>query len=403
MNLESHKDFRKAIEIIQHIEKSGGEAYIVGGAVRDFLAERKVGDIDIATSLLPERIIEIFDKVIPIGLEHGTVLVRYETASFEVTTYRTESGYQDFRHPDEVRFVNQIEEDLARRDFTMNAIAMDQQGEIIDPYGGADSLKNRRIQSVGDPALRFQEDPLRIMRALRFASQLEFSIEDQTIKAIQTYSHLLSHIAVERLAAEFEKMYQGPGYKTGINLCVKTEVVNYLPIFKEHPSALSFIPKSSLLNFSEVIAFYQFKVSHWTIKDWKRAWKLSNLTRNRTEILLSSLKEYKTSHKVTGWLVYNLDKSLYPSFARVLASLGLEELTVKDKLEEQDSQLPIHSEKDLEFGAKDLIELKSDLQKGPWIKAGITQIEYLVVNKQLTNQYSKIKEWAAQWNPPANN
>ena len=161
--------------------QNGFEAYLVGGAVRDVLLKKKASDWDIATDAKPEQVVKIFRKVIPTGIEHGTVTVHFLKHEIEVTTFRTESDYSDGRHPDKVEYAGTIEEDLSRRDFTINAIAADlKDGRIIDVYGGRKDLKKKVIRTVGNPSERFMEDGLRPIRAIRFASKLKFSIENNT-------------------------------------------------------------------------------------------------------------------------------------------------------------------------------------------------------------------------------
>lgn len=155
----------------------------------------------------------IFPRTVPVGIAHGTVMVIERGVSYEVTTFRKEGRYEDYRRPKDVTFVRSLNEDLQRRDFTMNAIAMNEYGEIIDPFGGVEALKQRIIETVGDAAERFNEDALRMMRALRFVSQLGFSLSLKTKQAIIQYGHLLQHIAVERIAVEFEKLLLGHLYR----------------------------------------------------------------------------------------------------------------------------------------------------------------------------------------------
>ena len=167
--------------IISEIENRGFQAYLVGGCVRDLLLGRIPEDWDIASSARPEQIMEIFgDKAYPTGLKHGTVTVKTDREAFEITTFRTEGSYSDGRHPDAVTFARTIEEDLSRRDFTVNAMAIDSAGRLVDPYDGAGDLTRRLIRCVGEPERRFTEDALRILRGLRFASVLHFSIEKST-------------------------------------------------------------------------------------------------------------------------------------------------------------------------------------------------------------------------------
>lgn len=194
-----------AQKCIETITQSGYEAYFVGGCVRDGLLGRDCDDIDIATSALPSEIISLFEHTIPTGLKHGTVTVLIDNNPIEVTTFRQESGYNDFRHPDTVSFVSNIHEDLARRDFTINALAASSSGEIVDLFGGLKDLKNGIIRAVGDPEKRFSEDALRIVRAYRFACVLDFKIEENTKKSALQLSEKISKISGERVLKELYK------------------------------------------------------------------------------------------------------------------------------------------------------------------------------------------------------
>ncbi len=202
-----HERLTQAADVLNILESHGYKAYFVGGCVRDLLCGHDVGDIDIATSATPDAVQEIFDKVIPVGLEHGTVIVRHAHQSYEVTTFRTDGDYSDQRHPDSVEFMQTIDEDLKRRDFTMNALAMDKEGIIIDLFGGQKDIQRGLIRTVGNGVDRFQEDPLRIIRAVRFASQLGFSIATETLDAMKTAKQEMETIAVERIAHEMEKFF----------------------------------------------------------------------------------------------------------------------------------------------------------------------------------------------------
>ena len=170
--------------IIEKLNSCGFKAYIVGGCVRDYLMGLTPSDIDITTNAKPEETKEVFSdfRVIETGIKHGTVSVLVNGRQFEVTTFRIDSEYSDNRHPDSVSFTSNIEEDLARRDFTMNAIAYNEQEGFIDPFGGMEDIKNRIIRCVGKPDKRFNEDALRILRALRFSSVTGFDIEENTKK-----------------------------------------------------------------------------------------------------------------------------------------------------------------------------------------------------------------------------
>ncbi len=194
------------IDCIKQIQQAGFEAYIVGGAVRDYLLNRPFHDIDLTTSAFPEQIKNIFPKVYDSGIKHGTVTVLLDEP-VEITTYRGEGNYSDGRHPDEVFFVKSIEEDLARRDFTMNAIAFNPvQNIFADPFSGIQDIENKTIKAVRNPEERFSEDGLRPMRAIRFESTLGFCIESNTCSAIKNSIDTFKKVSIERIQSELMKI-----------------------------------------------------------------------------------------------------------------------------------------------------------------------------------------------------
>ncbi len=197
--------------ILDALTASGFLAFVVGGAVRDSLLGRKVTDFDIATSALPEETKSVFCEcpVIETGIKHGTVSVIIDGKPYEITTFRTETAYSDSRHPDSVSFVRDIESDLARRDFTVNAMAYSKSEGFVDPYGGALDLERKVIKTVGSPHERFREDSLRILRALRFASTLGFAIEAETESAVFELHETLSAVSRERVYEELKKLVCG--------------------------------------------------------------------------------------------------------------------------------------------------------------------------------------------------
>ncbi len=201
-----------AQKILQTLTDAGYEAYLVGGCVRDLLRGVEPHDWDICTSARPEETEACFtgQRIIETGLKHGTVTVLEESEPYEITTYRTEGLYSDSRRPDFVEFVSSLEADLARRDFTMNAIAMGLDGSLRDPFGGSADIQAGLIRYVGEPAHRFQEDGLRVMRALRFAAVLGYEIEEMTAQAIYENRHMLEHVAAERINVELCKLLTGP-------------------------------------------------------------------------------------------------------------------------------------------------------------------------------------------------
>ncbi len=197
--------------ILNKLEQNGYQAYIVGGCVRDSLMGKKPYDIDIATSALPQEIKEVFstEKIIETGIAHGTITLIYNNKQYEITTFRTDGEYKDNRHPDGVCFVKTIKEDLSRRDFTVNAIAYSQARGICDEFDGQKDIKDKVIRCVGEPNKRFNEDGLRILRALRFASTLGFEIEKNTSESIMLNRNLLINISAERISQELKKLIMG--------------------------------------------------------------------------------------------------------------------------------------------------------------------------------------------------
>lgn len=215
-------------EFYKVFEQNGFEAYLVGGAVRDICLNKKASDWDVATNATPQNVMKMFKFVVPTGFEHGTVTVHFHKVEIEVTTFRTESGYSDARHPDSINYAATIEEDLARRDFTMNAIAVNlKNGRLTDPYHGQKDIKKKLIRTVGNPLERFMEDGLRPIRALRFASKLGFAIEKKTFDAIfdnEVQKKVLS-ISIERFRDEFEKILKSKKPSVGLKLMEKTGIL----------------------------------------------------------------------------------------------------------------------------------------------------------------------------------
>ena len=220
----------KVLMIINNLQFHGYEAYAVGGCVRDSILARQPEDWDITTSARPQEIKRIFRRTVDTGIEHGTVTVLVGKDSFEVTTYRVDGEYEDNRHPKEVRFTNKLEEDLRRRDFTINAMAYNDEVRLVDVFGGMQDLNRHLIRCVGDPRERFSEDALRILRAVRFSAQLDFPVEPETAAAVREMAPSLRNISAERIQAELVKLLVSPNperirdaYELGITKVILPE------------------------------------------------------------------------------------------------------------------------------------------------------------------------------------
>ena len=241
-------------KVLRELEEGGYEAWCVGGCVRDLLMGRAPDDWDVTTSALPEETLALFGaRAIPTGLQHGTVTVRTDAGPVEVTTYRTDGTYRDHRRPESVVFTRSLREDLARRDFTVNAMAMNASGEIYDPMDGRADLAAGCRRCVGDPVCRFEEDALRIMRGLRFASVLGFSIDRETSEGIRCKAELLKSIAVERIRVEMDKLLCGAGVEK---------------ILREYPDVLGvFLPEIlPTVGFDQNTPYHCYDVWEHTIR-----------------------------------------------------------------------------------------------------------------------------------------
>ena len=221
---------RKVLMIINNLQLHGYEAFAVGGCVRDSILARRPEDWDITTSAKPEEIKRLFRRTVDTGIEHGTVTVIIGKDSYEVTTYRVDGAYEDGRHPKEVRFTSRLEEDLQRRDFTINAMAYNDDVRLVDVFGGMKDRNHHLIRCVGDPRERFSEDALRILRAVRFSAQLNFPIEPDTAEAIKELAPTLEKISAERIQAELVKLLVSPhperirdAYELGITKVILPE------------------------------------------------------------------------------------------------------------------------------------------------------------------------------------
>ncbi len=221
---------QKVTMIIQNLQLHGYEAYAVGGCVRDSILARRPEDWDITTSARPDEIKKLFNRTVDTGIEHGTVTVLIGKDGYEVTTYRIDGAYEDSRHPKEVRFTRSLKEDLRRRDFTINAMAYNDEVRLVDIFGGMQDLNHHLIRCVGDPKERFSEDALRILRAVRFSSQLNFPIESKTAEAVKELAPTLKNISAERIQAELVKLLVSPhperirdAYELGITKVILPE------------------------------------------------------------------------------------------------------------------------------------------------------------------------------------
>lgn len=281
--------------VLNTLIDSGYEAYIIGGCVRDSLMGIMPHDFDIATSAHPENVQDLFEKTVPTGIKHGTVTVISGKTPVEVTTFRTESGYKDSRHPDNIHFVSSIKEDLSRRDFTVNAIAYNSKNGIVDYFGGQNDIKNSLLRAVGNPQERFSEDALRILRLFRFASTLNFSCEENTFKAALKCAPALEKISRERIFSELYKAVTGDNFQAFAPL-IQNGGLKFIKICK--------VPDFSIIRSlpSAKIAFFTFlylssEDIHETLEILKVSNKLKHYCKDLNILIKKDLPETKTQIK----------------------------------------------------------------------------------------------------------
>ncbi len=389
--------FLKAKPILQTLINAGHDAYFVGGAVRDFLLQRAIHDIDIATSAKPEEIQALFASVIPVGIEHGTVIVVQDGESYEITTFRKESNYTDFRRPSDVTFISSLHEDLKRRDFTMNAIAMTTNLQLIDPFAGQQDIHNMVIRTVGSPAERFQEDPLRILRAIRFVSDLNFSIERKTLRAIDTFKPFLAHLSVERISQEFVKLMLGQANREALTLIANYKINNHLPCLEDthkEIEQMATLPLSTIEEPREGWSVLLFLLNQ-NPRTFLKAWKQPNQLIHQVETLLRVLHD--KPHNWEPIKFYRLGWTLSLSFARIYSGIYGGSLAKNiSRATEIYNALPIKNRKELTINGNDLISL-CNKRPGPWLKEVLQLIEKAVVAGNLKNDENELREWVKEW------
>lgn len=391
-------EFKKALPVLEKIWEAGYEAYYVGGSVRDRLLGLPVNDVDIATSAHPHEIKAIFKRTVDVGIEHGTILVLAEGGEYEITTFRTESTYKDFRRPDEVTFVRSLNEDLKRRDFTMNAIAMDEEGQLNDPYGGLKDIELEIIRAVGNPHERFSEDALRMMRAVRFAGQLNFEIEAETLQSIKDNAPLLEKIAIERIQVEFEKLLTGQWRQEGLKAMIKTDLYRYCPgLDSKEEAILTLIEDQERFeNPESAWAFLIYQMNQLSPDEsfqerrFLVQWKLSNKMINDARTLFNGLKKRVADPKIDPLEIFYLGEA---------AALKVEDLMMHlnqpAKYEEVSAcyqKLVIQEKNELAITGHDIMQLSST-KAGPWLGEAMDQALRAVIYEEVANNKEAIIQW----------
>ncbi len=389
-------EFQKALPVLEKIKEAGFEAYFVGGSVRDALLQRPIHDVDIASSSYPEETKRIFDRTVDVGIEHGTVLVLENNREYEVTTFRTEDVYVDYRRPSKVSFVRSLEEDLKRRDFTINALALAENGQVIDLFQGLDDLENQILRAVGTAAERFNEDALRIMRGFRFQAALDFDLEQDTFAAMKDCALLLEKISVERIFIEFDKLLLAPFWRKGLEALLTSGAIEFLPDLKESRAKLErlfdlasdFRVSASEQAWAALLLALDVQNVKGFLKKWKTSREFANKVQDLVEI--SAIRSERDLTKRDCY-DYDIDLLLQAEELRQAQGLAVDFSAIQNL----DANLTIHSKQEMVVNGGMLMR-EFGFEPGPKLGQILKELEYAIVDGHLPNEleaiYAYIKE-----------
>lgn len=389
-------EFQEALPILEKIKAAGFEAYFVGGSVRDALLDRPIHDVDIASSSYPEETKAIFDRTVDVGIEHGTVLVLENGQEYEITTFRTEDVYVDYRRPSSVSFVRSLEEDLKRRDFTVNAFALNEKGKIVDLFDGLEDLENKLLRAVGVPHERFHEDALRIMRGFRFQASLGFDLEEATFDAMKECAPLLEKISVERTFIEFDKLLLSPYWRQGLEAMLVSGAYHYLPEMKDRKEAierlfdleLEFTFTTSEQAWAALVLALEIQDIPKFMKYWKTSRNFAKTVERIVGIL--NIREKRSLDKRD---CYKYDKRLLllAEELREASELSVDYLAIEQVYD----SLTIHDKHEVVVNGGMLIK-DYGFQSGPALGDILTKIEYAIVDGELANDKEAILTFIQQ-------
>lgn len=398
-------DLPKNVEnIIGSLEEHGFEGFAVGGCVRDSLLKKTPKDWDITTDALPEDMKKIFKKTFDTGIAHGTVTVLMDGVGYELTTYRVDGNYSDGRHPDSVSFSKSLSEDLCRRDFTINAMAYSNKKGIVDLFDGRKDLQNGIIRAVGDAKKRFDEDALRMLRAVRFAAQLGFKIDDDTFEAIKEKAKLLSNVSKERIFVELNKSLNGE-FAQNIKMVYTSGLYRYIgkEFAKLDKSIYDFYPRK----------FHNKKHMYWAaflenienveaVKKILFELKSDNATRNNAYLLVKELKNpLPSSDEDIRWSLHRIGADLFCDYIEILKS-DKKNVDILDKIDTIENRYILILKENhayeismLDITGKDLMDI--GISKGPKIGEVLEFLLKKVIENPLNNEKSSLLRLAKEF------
>ena len=362
-----------AKKIVSTLKENGFDAYIVGGAVRDTLLRMELHDIDITSSAKPHQVMKLFEDTKPTGIKYGTVTVFMRGEGFEVTTFRTDGPADDNRHPDYVVYGDSIEEDVLRRDFTINGILMTDTGDIIDYVSGQDALKQKVIQTIGDPVIRFSEDALRMLRACYFQAKLNFDINRETLEAMRIQGPLIQTLPSERVFNEFIKLIKSPHHLRALKTMQEVSYDALIPGLKK---TIDFYVKHDY----EVHIDPFFALATYFHEDDMSYWPFSNKHRHK---YVKAANRAKRKTPITNQDLYEDGLEIMTLAGRLLNLLYGMPFKAK-KLQDMYDQLPLKSVVDLKIKSKEMMAL-AHKKAGAWIKETQEDMVQRILKGELEN------------------
>ncbi len=399
--MREYQVFEDAKWIIETLERNGHQAYFVGGSVRDYLMEKEISDVDITTSALPDEVEQLFDKTLPIGKEHGTMIVMGENQQYEVTTFRKDGDYVDHRRPTSVQFVTDLYEDVARRDFTMNAIAMDKSYQLHDYFNGLNDIQSKIIKAVGTPIDRMEEDALRIMRGVRFQAQTGFALDHDTKDAMHQTAHSLSAIAIERIVVELKKMIQGQYIHDTKKTAHELEIFKYIPFFKEINQTSIFMPEHAHFDLWVAALCYLYELDLTSLNSLK----ISNQEKRDISSyvqLLITLSENNISKQDMIHLIYTYHRDKMKEIIHFISehnaqlNISIHPTIMNDRvIDEIYDKLPIYDKSELQINGQ-ILMATFNKKGGPWIKDILNKVEQAVINLKVDNTENDLIEWVRE-------
>lgn len=354
----------KALEVLNKLNDNGYESYIVGGYVRDVLLKRKTNDIDICTVATPKEILEIFDDVIISDMQYGSVVIAYKGYKFDTTTFRKEIKYEDNRKPVKIKYIKDIKKDLLRRDFTINTLCIDKDNNILDILNVKEDIDKKLLKTVGNPRYRIKEDSLRILRCIRFATILDFDIEEKTKYYLTKYNYLLKTLSINRKKEELDKIFLSKNKEKGRCLLLELNLTNVLDLDK-----LATITMCTDLT------------GIWCQLDVDDIYPFTKVEKEQ----MSKLRELLKYDSIDNYLLYKYGLYLCTVYAEIRN-------VSKKKINTMYTKLPILTPKDINITGEE-ISIILNKKPGKYIKDILSDIEYSILNNKITNDKEEIEKY----------